>query len=89
MWVGGMRAKPLGPSAELLWGHEACDVCADMGAGGTHANSATGTFGGAPMDGPWGNETFEGRVGLGAGGACELSHGDLRWNSYGATKRVR
>ena len=24
-----MRAAPLGPSAELLWGHETCEGCAE------------------------------------------------------------
>eukprot|EP00959_Pyramimonas_sp_CCMP1952_P224161 4686919-Pyramimonas_sp.AAC.1 len=28
-----MRAPPLEPSVELLWGHEACEGCADMGGG--------------------------------------------------------
>eukprot|EP00959_Pyramimonas_sp_CCMP1952_P384991 8068743-Pyramimonas_sp.AAC.1 len=29
-WRGCMRTVPLGPSAELLWGHETCEGCAGM-----------------------------------------------------------
>ena len=47
-WGGAaMRTLPLGPSAELLWGHDPREECAEM-ARGRHANSATGAFGGAP-----------------------------------------
>ena len=63
-----------------LWGHEACEGCAEMG-GGTHANPATGTLGGAPYGATnrvrgvpkWGS--------MGGADACEHPHWGLRWSS--------
>eukprot|EP00959_Pyramimonas_sp_CCMP1952_P427747 8958268-Pyramimonas_sp.AAC.2 len=40
--------QPLGPSAELLWGHETREGRADMNAGGACGLSLW-TFGGAPI----------------------------------------
>ena len=37
----------------------------------------------------WGHEACEGCAEMSGGDACELCHWDLRWSSYGATKRVR
>eukprot|EP00959_Pyramimonas_sp_CCMP1952_P065304 1363182-Pyramimonas_sp.AAC.1 len=35
MSVGGAcDTQPLGPSSELLWGHETCEGCTEMGVGG-------------------------------------------------------
>eukprot|EP00959_Pyramimonas_sp_CCMP1952_P319754 6690652-Pyramimonas_sp.AAC.1 len=61
-----MQTAPLGPSEELPVGLQTT-------MGETHANCATGTFGGAPYKAT--------EFCTGCGDACELRHWDLRWSS--------
>eukprot|EP00959_Pyramimonas_sp_CCMP1952_P172682 3608189-Pyramimonas_sp.AAC.1 len=62
----GLRHGDLGWGP--LWGHEALYWVRE-----THADCATGTFGGAP------NGSRNGV--LGGGDACGLRHGEFRWSS--------
>ena len=51
-----MRAQPLGPSVELLWGHETCERCAEMGVGAACGRSRWALR----WSSLWGHETSEG-----------------------------
>ena len=76
-----MRAAPLGPSVELLWGHETCEACAGIRGADACARRHWAIR--------WSSHGAVGRPDMGGADAC----GRRRWGrwlgSYGATKRVR
>eukprot|EP00959_Pyramimonas_sp_CCMP1952_P459086 9477689-Pyramimonas_sp.AAC.2 len=47
MWGAHVVPSLLGPSVELLWGHETYEGCAEMCVRKTHVDSATGIFSGS------------------------------------------
>ena len=73
-----------GPRWSSLWGHEPRERCAEMGlrwAGRTHANCATGAFGGAPHGATNRVRGVPEWVSMRGRGACGHGHWGLRWSS--------
>ena len=70
----------LDPRWSSLWGHEPCEGVPKCVAG-THANGATGTFGGAPYETTKRVRGVPKQRHADAAMPCEFRHWDLRWSS--------
>eukprot|EP00959_Pyramimonas_sp_CCMP1952_P378178 7921990-Pyramimonas_sp.AAC.1 len=77
-----MRAAAQGPSAELLWGHETCEGCTELGVGGACGRQPSAEL-------PMGPRNVRGMCRNQRAGRMRAAHWGLRRSSYGATKRVR